>query len=410
MLSVQEALQQILQTIQPVSTEEVRLHAAYRRVLAEDIQAEGDLPAFDNSSVDGFALKAADTVSAGRQTPLTLRVVADIPAGTHPNISLQPGQAARIMTGAVVPQGADAVIMVEDTDFGLRDAGTPPPPQVQIYKPIQPGENTRVKGTDIRAGQVVLQKGSKLGPAALGLLATLGLEQVAAHRPPRVALLSSGDELVPAGQPLRPGQIHDSNSPTLSALIHAAGAIPLPLGIAADQRDAVEQKLSQAIEQRADVIISSAGVSVGAFDYIKSVVEENGKLDFWRVNIRPGKPLAFGNYRGIPFFGLPGNPVSSYIGFEVFVRPALAKLSGETSLLRRQVTAILAEAIESDGRESYLRATVHLENGDYIAHQPTHQGSGNLYSLVLANALLIIPSGVKSLAPGARVKTWLLET
>jgi molybdopterin molybdotransferase len=260
----------------------------------------------------------------------------------------------------------------------------------------------------------VLQTGHKLRPQDLGLLAMLGVADVPVYRKPRVALLSSGDELVPVDAPLRPGKIRDSNTYTLSALLEGAEVEVLNLGIAADRRESVEGLLEKAAAQKVDLILSSAGVSVGAFDFIKDVVEAQGELKFWRVNMRPGKPLAFGNFKDIPFIGLPGNPVSAFVGFEVFVRPALERLSGLETVStqkgtgRPRVRVRLAESLSSDGRESYLRAYVREENGILCAHLAGHQGSGNLLSIVQANALLIIPAGVKSLAAGKDVDAWLL--
>jgi molybdopterin molybdotransferase len=272
----------------------------------------------------------------------------------------------------------------------------------------------RAQGTDVQTGQPVLQTGHKLRPQDLGLLAMLGVAQVPVYRKPRVALLSSGDELVPVDAPLRPGKIRDSNTYTLSALLDGAEVEVLNLGIAADRRESVEELLEKAAAQNVDLILSSAGVSVGAFDFIKDVVEAQGELTFWRVNMRPGKPMAFGKFKNIPFIGLPGNPVSAFVGFEVFVRPALERLSGlETGSTQKgtgrpRVRVRLAEDISSDGRESYLRANVREENGILSAHLAGHQGSGNLLSIVQANALLIIPTGVKSLAAGMEVDAWLL--
>jgi molybdopterin molybdotransferase len=236
----------------------------------------------------------------------------------------------------------------------------------------------------------------------------LGVAEVPVYRKPHVALLSSGDELVPVDAPLRPGKIRDSNTYTLSALLEDAGADILNLGIAADRRDSVEGLLEKAAAQKVDLILSSAGVSVGAFDFIKDVIEAQGELTFWRVNMRPGKPLAFGKFKDIPFIGLPGNPVSSFVGFEVFVRPALERMSGLETKTRPKVRVRLREDITSDGRESYLRANVREEKEILSARLAGHQGSGNLLSIVQANALLIIPAGVKSLAAGAEVDAWLL--
>ncbi len=403
LLSVRVAQERILANLQPVGGTTVPLDQAARRVLSADITAATDLPAFDNSSMDGFALRAEDTSAS----PRTLRVVADIAAGSTPAQTLAPGEAARIMTGAPIPKGADAVIPVEETNFAERKPGTPAPAQVTISRAVRLGENIRPHGTDVRAGQTVLSQGQRLRPQDLGLLAMLGIAEAPVYEIPRVALLSSGDELLPVEAPLADGKIHDSNTYALAAQIEEAGAQVLRLGIAADERAAVERLLDEAANARSrtNLIVSSAGVSVGAFDFVKEVVETRGSLNFWRVNMRPGKPLAFGEYRGIPFIGLPGNPVSAFVTFEVFARPAIEKLSGLEARPRARTTVRLAETIESDGRESYLRAVVD-ENG--LARLTGHQGSGNLLSLVQANALLIIPAGVKCRPAGQEVEAWLI--
>ena len=401
MLSVSEARTRISAVFTPVESQTVLLDRAAGRILAGDMAAKTDLPLFDNSSVDGFALHKMDLASTR-----ALSVVADIRAGSSPNILLKPGECARIMTGAPLPPGAEAVVMVEDTDFNLRTPGTPAPQKVTIYKVIQPGENTRHRGDDMHMGDKVLSAGMRLRAQEIGLLAMLGAVEVTVYRRPRLALFSSGDELLPVEAHLLPGKIHESNSYALAVLAEEAGVELIRLGVAADTEIDVRTRLDRAVIEKADVIVSSAGVSVGAFDYVKSVIEENGELDFWKVNIRPGKPLAFGKYRGIPFFGLPGNPVSAFIGFEVFVRPALEKLSGMEPRPQLRQTAYLDEDLESDGRESYLRAIVRQENGRLIARLTGAQGSGNIFSLVRANALLIVPSGVKSLPASSEVEIW----
>jgi len=408
LLSVDEARERILSHFHPVTTETVPLVECAGRVLAQDIAATTDLPPFDNSSMDGFAIRATDVTDAASASPRTLRVVADIPAGVSPTISLAQGEAARIMTGAQLPKGADAVVPVEDTDFIDRDAGSPAPTTVAINKTVNSGENVRTRGMDIRAGEVVLRKGRALKPQDLGLLAMLGYANVVVYRKARVALFSSGDELLEVDAPLEPGKIRDSNSYTLAALIKDAGAEVIRLGVAKDNHDSVKTLLEKAVDLEADLILSSAGVSVGAFDFVKEVIKANGKMDFWRVNMRPGKPLAFGEYRNIPFIGLPGNPVSAFVGFEVFVRVTIGKLNGIYNGSRRKVQVRCAEQIDSDGRESYLRAEVREENGVFIAHLTGHQGSGNLHSLVQANALLIIPAGVKCVPAGQEVDAWLI--
>jgi molybdopterin molybdotransferase len=410
LLSVDQARERILSHFQSVTTETLPLAGCSKRVLAQDIAAANDLPPFDNSSMDGFAVRAEDVSKATVDSPRSLRVVADIPAGSHPTISLASGEAARIMTGAPVPAGADAVIPVEDTNFNDRDAGTPAPDDVQILRSSKRGWNIRPRGMDIRSGELVLHKGRILKPQDLGLLAMLGFAHVLVYRKPRVALFSSGDELLPPDAPLEEGKIRDSNSYTLAALLEDAGAEVIRLGVAKDNHDSVQGLLDSAVEDNVDLILSSAGVSVGAFDFVKQVIESNGNMDFWRVNMRPGKPVAFGEYKNTPFIGLPGNPVSAYVGFEVFVRAALGRLSGSLAVGRPTVRVTCAEQIDSDGRESYLRANVSPdgENGALVARLTGHQGSGNLHSLVQANALLIIPAGVKCVPAGQEVNAWLI--
>lgn len=408
LLSVDQARARILSRFQPVTIETLSLAGCSKRVLAQDISAPNDLPPFDNSSMDGFAVRSADVADATTDSPRSLSVVADIPAGSQPTIFLKAGEAARIMTGAPVPQGADVVIPVEDTGFNDRDAGTPAPDEVQVFRPAKAGWNIRPRGMDILSGEIVLYKGRILKPQDLGLLAMLGFATVGVFRRPRVALFSSGDELLPAEAPLQEGKIRDSNSYTLAALLEDAGTEVIRLGVARDNYDSVLAMLEQAVDLKVDMILSSAGVSVGAFDFVKQVIESNGSMDFWRVNMRPGKPVAFGDYKEIPFIGLPGNPVSAFVGFEVFVRAALGRMSGAGDGTRPTVRVRCVEQIDSDGRESYLRAQVQEENGSFVAHLTGHQGSGNLHSLVQANALLIIPAGVKCVPAGQEVDAWLI--
>jgi molybdopterin molybdotransferase len=401
MLSVSEARARILDVFRPVDTELIPLEYSAGRILAGDILAESDLPLFDNSSMDGFALHTADCAS-----PRTLTVVADICAGSVSTTTLHPGECARIMTGAPLPLGAEAVVMVEDTDFNQRGPGAPVPRVVTTNKSVVQGENIRRRGDYFHTGDQVLSSGVCLRAQEIGLLAVLGQAQVLVHRRPRLALLTNGDELLPVEATLLPGKIHESNSYALAVLAETAGVELVRLGVATDTKEDVRSRLKQAVEARVDVIVSSAGVSVGAYDYVKSVVEEDGELDFWKVNVRPGKPLAFGKYHGIPFFGLPGNPVSTFIGFEIFVKPALEKLCGLKSQLRSHQVARLIEPLESDGRESYLRAIVSQEDDHLVARLAGSQDSGNILSLVQANALLIVPSGVKSLPANSEVETW----
>jgi molybdopterin molybdotransferase len=410
LISVTEARQRLLESFTAVESESIPLTQAAGRVLAEDVVAGFDLPLFANSSMDGFAVRAADVIASLPDRPVVLSVVADVPAGQMSPVEIKPGEAARIMTGAPLLAGADAVVPVEDTDHHERGdhPGSTAPSRVQIFKAVEVGAYVRPRGQDVRTGEVVLRSNFRLRPQDVGLLAMLGCVEVTVYRRPRVVMLSTGDELLPVEKPLSPGKIHDSNAYTLSASVTQDGGEAIYLGIAKDQEDAVRNIVEKAVENKADLILSSAGVSVGAFDFVRQVVEKHGRIEFWRVNMRPGKPLAFGSYRGIPFLGLPGNPVSAFVGYEVFVRPAIRKLSGLPDRNRPTVTVRLLEPVDSDGRESYLRAIVSFQNGSYIARLTGHQGSGNLLSLVQANALLIIPSGVKSLPAEAEVNAWLL--
>jgi molybdopterin molybdotransferase len=409
LLSVADAQQRLLNAFSPLNSDTVPLLNAAGRVLSESIKAPFDLPSFDNSSMDGFALKAEDVTGAQNSSPVELKVVADLPAGRSTLIHLQPGQAIRIMTGAPLPAGADAVVPVEDTDFFGKQSGGSYPGQVKVIKPVSPGENVRPKGQDIHQGDVVLDAGKRLRAQDVGLLAMLGISKVPVCLQPFVALFSTGDELLPIGVELTPGKIYDSNSFMLISLLEKYHAKVLHLGTLPDKEESVVAGFNQAVQAGVDLILSSAGVSVGAYDFVRTVLEKRGQLEFWRVNMRPGRPIAFGNYQEKPFIGLPGNPASAFVGFEVFVRPVLLKLSGMSDWSRATQRVRLADPIQSDGRESYMRAVISRQESGWEARLTGHQGSGNLHSLVQANALLLVPSGVKSLPVGAEVDAWLLN-
>ncbi len=408
MLSVQEAQKRILSFFSQTELTNIPLIQSEGRILAQDCVADIDLPPFDNSAMDGFAVIAQDTIVASISNPVHLKVVADIPAGSTSDVVLSKGMAARIMTGAPIPSGANAVVMVEATDCNYRTPGIPLPEIVAIFQPAAIGTHIRFKGDDIRSGQNVIQSGSCLRPQDLGILAMFGMAQVPVHRAPVMALLSSGDELITVDAPLTDGKIRDANTYTLTACAQKTGTNVIQLGIIPDNKRSIKLALDIAVSEKVDIIVSSAGVSVGAFDFVREVLEEQGRLEFWKVNVRPGKPLAFGSYREIPFFGLPGNPVSAFTGFELFVRPVLQKLSGQGSYHRPRQIVCLEEEITSDGRESYLRATLTNRDGRWMAKLTGHQGSGNLLSLVRANALLIVPSGVKSLPAGTNIEAWFI--
>ena len=409
LISVAEALRKMLTAFSTLGAEEAEPFHAYGRVLAEPITANHDFPYFDNSTMDGFAVRHADTASASRVTPVVLDVISDLPAGSVTPLAVGAGQAIRIMTGAPMPAGADGVIPVEGTGVSQSRPGYPAPNTVKIYRAIRPGENTRLKGQDIKAGEVVLEANRRLRAQDVSLIAMLGISRVSVNRQPVIAILSTGDELISLGAEWSAGKIYESNTTLIAALIEKYGGKPVVLGIAPDRPEAVKEHLDLAIDHQVDLIISTAGVSVGEYDYVRSVVERYGSLEFWRVNMRPGKPLAFGSYRGSPFVGLPGNPVSAFVGFEVFVRPAIYKMLGLNEWNRNALRVRILENVESDGRESFIRVIVEQDSGEWIARVIPNQGSGNLRSLVQANALLLLPSGVKSLPIGSVMNAWLLD-
>ncbi len=409
MLSVDEALQLILRDLQPLPVELAPLDECLGRVLAEDLIAAIDLPPFANSSMDGFALRAADLHGACADAPVQLEVVMDIPAGAAPEGSLGTGQAARIMTGAPLPAGADAIVPVEQTDADWTSAeNCAMARQVAVMTQVAPGDYVRHVGENVRAGQEVLAAGTQLRPQHLGMLAALGQAQVPLRRRPRVAIVSSGDELVEVHEPLAPGQIHDVNSYTIQGMVSELGATPLRLPIARDSQDAVRALFREALQLQPDLLISTAGVSVGAHDVVRDVLEELGELNFWRVNMRPGKPLAWGQVQGKPFFGLPGNPVSAMVTFEIFVRPAVLRLAGRAEV--QQVhRATVCEDLHSDGRRSYLRVTLQHEDGRLLARTTGTQSSGALLSMVLADGLLVVPEDVTFVPAGSELEVHLLR-
>jgi molybdopterin molybdotransferase len=411
LLSVKEAKEIILRHFSILDSEIVHLESAAGRVLAGDIVSEINLPQFTNSSMDGFAVRSKDIINASLSNPVELTVIDDIPAGKLSEVEIQGGQTVRIMTGAPIPSGADCVVPIEATDQykSSKRADTRLPSVIKVFTSLKSGSYVRQAGEDIHSGERILTKGTRLHPADIGLMAMLGQNNLPVVRRPVVAFMSSGDELVPVDKPLTPGKIHDSNTYTLSAQISRDGAVPLNLGIASDQEESVINRLNAAISSNVDLIISTAGVSVGAFDLIKTVLSRYGEIEFWRVNMRPGKPLTFGNYKGIPFIGLPGNPVSAFVAYEIFIHSVIFRMSGLFNDEPDVISVTLGEPVKSDGRESYLRAIVTREEGRWIARLTGHQGSGNLRSLVQANALLIIPAGVKSLPLNSMVEAIFLK-
>jgi molybdopterin molybdotransferase len=398
MLQVEEAQARVLAEVTPGAVERVPLFDSLGRVLREEIAAPHDLPPADNSAMDGYALRAEDLA----HVPVSLRVTGDIAAGHPATHALEAGTAMRIMTGAFVPDGADTVVQVELTD-GRTDV-------VTIEKSLPRGTNIRRRGEDMRAGDVVLRAGTRIGPAEMAMLAAAQKTRVPVGRKPEVAILSTGDELVDIDEPLAPGKIVNTNAHLLAALVREAGATPRMLGIVRDTREATVEGFRAAAES--DFVLSSGGVSVGAYDFVKDALEELGaESKFWRVAMKPGKPVALSRLRDCLIFGLPGNPVSCFVSFHLFVAPALRKACGEEGrLLPVEVRATLTAPLKSLGdRRVYVRVQLFARDGALYARPLTSQGSGSLTSMLGANGLAIVAEGVTRVEEGETVRVVYLE-
>lgn len=397
MLTYKDALAQILAQATTLTPVQTPLADALGLVLAEAITTPFDLPPFDNSSMDGFAVCAADL----QTIPTILPVTGEIAAGALDIPTLFPGQALRIMTGAPVPNGADTVVPVEDTEAQADGS-------IAFLEAVERGQHIRRAGEETKHESIVVPKNARLRPAEIGMAATVGRAEVLAYPRPRVAIVSTGDELVEPGIELRRGQIYNSNAYALAAQVQQGGGSVIQQLHARDTPDALREAFDSCAG--ADILITSGGVSVGDFDYVKAVFAERGTVDFWRVAIRPGKPLAFGQWGQTLFFGLPGNPASSMVTFELFVRPALRKLAGHSQLARPETRAILTEdAGHTPGRQSYQRARVSGEPGSYAVRTTGAQGSGMLSPLVQANALLVLPPTTALFPAGTEVTVLLLD-
>ena len=405
MLSVEEALERILQAFHPLEPERVPILKALGRVLAEDVHADVDIPPHSNSSMDGYAVLAADTAGAGPGAPVRLRVVDELAAGYVTETAVTPGTAIRIMTGAPIPPGADAVVKVEDTASGAD--------WVDVFAEAPVGQYIRPAGEDVHKGELVLPEGTLVRSQEIGMLATLGCKEVSAVRRPRVAILATGDEVIEIDEPLAPGQIRNSNSYSNAAQVIRCGGVPIMLGIARDKVQDLTEKIRAGLAQKVDLFLTSGGVSVGDFDIVKDVLAAEGTIGFWRVRMKPGKPLAFGQIRGVPVLGLPGNPVSVMVSFEMFVRPAILKMLGWADWRRPTVEATLMDEIKhKDTRRHYVRVRVERDReptGEHRAYLTGGQGSGILSSMVKANGLAIIPEDWTQVPAGTQVQVLMLD-
>jgi molybdopterin molybdotransferase len=400
MLSVEDARQRILDTVHPLNEEAAPLDGALGRTLARDVVAREALPAFVNSAMDGYAVRSDDTRGATAEAPAHLRLVGEVPAGKVYAGMVSEGEAVRILTGAALPIGADAVLEQELT--GLEGA------HVLLHAEVLPGRNLRPIGDDVPPGTLLAPRGTEIGPAEIALLAAFGIHPVQVARQPRVVILSTGDELTPLGETPGPGQIRETNGLYLAAAVARAGGSPIRLALARDRAEEIRARLAETTG--ADLILTSGGVSVGDYDLVKLILAEEGTVDFWRVRMRPGKPVAFGLLGGIPMLGLPGNPVSAAVTFELFGRPAIRKMLGSNRLERPLVEVELdGEEIERSDRRHFVRAQLRSRGGMLVATPTGSQASHRIASLQEATALLVIMEGEGMVRIGEHLQALLLN-
>lgn len=412
MITVDEALARVLDAFSPLTPIRLPLLDADSLVLAEDISASINLPPFTNSAMDGYAVRAVDTADTRPGHPQHLRVIGQSVPGKPTHVAVSPGCCVRIMTGAPVPDGADAIVRFEDTDEVslMPSLNRETPYQIAIHRPALPGQNVRLIGEDVIAGEMVLPAGSSVGVAEIGLLASLNQSGVLVHRRPRVAILSTGDELTPSGVPLGPGSIYESNSFALAAMVRRFGGTPRVFGIARDTVDDLKLHLRAATET--DFIVTSGGVSVGDYDLVKQVLRAEGAIALWQVRMRPGRPLAFGHLGRTPLLGLPGNPVATIVAFQQFGRPAIRKMLGHSDLVPPAIQARLLQDVENGGgRRNFVRAIVSYDRGGgYVVKPLGKGGSGVLSTLTQANGLLVIPESVPFAEAGKQFAVQLFDS
>jgi molybdopterin molybdotransferase len=420
LISIEEALERILSYADILPAEEKPLIDALGQVLDEDIAATFDIPPLDNTAMDGYAVRAVDTAGATADSPRELRVTGEVAAGYRYEGTVEPGTAVRIMTGAPVPAGADAIVPFEETDEPFErppaGAGRVQATSVSVFKEARPGANIRRAAEDVQAGQSLVHRGTVLRPSEIGVIASLGRKSVRVIRRPTVAVLSTGDELLAPGEPRADARIYDANAHSVGSLVKRYGGVPRLLGIAKDTVEALTTKIREGLD--ADMLVTSAGVSRGDYDVVKDVLAREGEIDFWTVAMKPGKPLAFGCFypdgesgRRVPHIGLPGNPVSSMVAFELFGRPALMKMMGKQDWNRPIVRAIAQERIlnRNDPRVFFARCFVTERDGQYYASLTGEQGSGILTSMMRANALTIMPAQKDVVEPGEEIDVLMLD-
>ena len=401
MIELEEALEIILSQVKLVSSEKIDILSSLSRTLAEDVYADFDIPGFDRAAMDGYAVLSKDTNSASKKKPVILEVIANVPAGYSTEKVVKNGRAVRIMTGAPMPKGADAVVMVEDTEKEEE--------KVKIFRKVTCQKNVSFAGEDVKRGELILSQGSLIRPAEVAMLASLGKENVLVKIKPRVAIISTGDELVEVGRTLQKGEIYDSNSYALFSQVLSSGGEPHRLGIARDKRENLLARIKEGLSYQ--LLLLSGGVSVGDYDLVTDALRKAGvKMLFWKVAVKPGKPTFFGVRKGILVFGLPGYPVSSMVNFENLVRPAIFSMLGRDDWQRIRVKAILEKAVSSRGRrKKIIRAKLVKEGDKYLAVPATSQQSSVLKSMVWADSFLILPKEVERIEKGEEVFLELLQ-
>jgi molybdopterin molybdotransferase len=416
MISVEEALEKVLSYVEVLEPERKPILDCLGQVLAEDVYSSIDIPPLDNSAMDGYAVRAEDTRGASESSPRYLVVVGEVAAGSMPTKEVNPGTAIRIMTGAPLPEGADAVVQFEDTDEVSRKSSSEELSRIGILCRAKKGLNVRCRGEDIAAGNLILEKGTVLRPQEIGVLASLGHSTTLVIRRPIVAILATGDELIDVGRPLAPGKIYDSNTYAIAAEVSRYGGIPRILGIGRDSIQSLNEKIGEGLD--ADMLVTSGGVSKGDYDIVKDVLAEHGEIGFWTVCMKPGKPLAFGvikksvgrKKRKVPHLGLPGNPVSSMITFEQFARPAILKMMGKKALAKPTIRAVIeGDIANTDGRRIFARVMVTRRGDQYYASLTGPQGSGILTSMTKADGLAVIPETSKEVKAGDMVEVQMLD-
>jgi molybdopterin molybdotransferase len=405
MISVEQALEKVLSYIPVLGEEERPILDCLGQVLAEDIYSPINVPPMDNTAMDGYAVRSSDTLGASQQSPKLLQVIDTVPAGSITKKRITTGMAVRIMTGAPIPSGADSVVRFEDTDESPRKETIT---EIGILREVKAGADIRRTAEDIAQGSLVLTAGTVIRPSEVGVLASLGRSTVKVFRRPVVAILATGNELVDINQLLTPGKIYNSNSYSIAAQVRRYGGIPQIIGVSLDTEDSLVAKIGMALNS--DMLITTGGVSMGDYDVVKDILAREGEIVFWQVRMKPGKPLAFGRIKEVPHLGLPGNPVSSMITFELFARPAILKMMGKKDLAKPTVEAVIENPmVNSDGRRIFARAVVTKRNGHYFARLTGPQGSGILTSMTLANGLVIVPEDKTNVANGDTVQVMMLD-